>query len=91
MTNEKQKKENTTDELLRDFLIVQLGLAGLAQNQIREIVGGDMHRVNRIAKHFKKINQLLQKKTNTQVEIAKNLHIVTASVVKILENIKKEK
>ncbi len=55
MANEKQKKEQTTDDLLRDLLIVQLGLAGLAQHQIREIVGVDIHRVNRIVKHFKKI------------------------------------
>ncbi|MDO8639704.1 MAG: hypothetical protein ABR875_01040 [Minisyncoccia bacterium] len=57
MANEKQKKEQTTDDLLRDLLIVQLGLAGLAQHQIREIVGVDIHRVNRIVKHFKKINK----------------------------------
>ena len=57
MANEKQKKEQTTDDLLRDLLIVQLGLAGLAQHQIRKIVGVDIHRVNRIVKHFKKINR----------------------------------
>lgn len=55
MANEKQKKEQTTDDLLRDLLIVQLGLAGLTQHQIREIVGVDIHRVNRIVKHFKKV------------------------------------
>ena len=57
MANEKQKKEQTTDDLLRDLLIVQLGLAGLTQHQIREIVGVDIHRVNRIVKHFKKISK----------------------------------
>jgi hypothetical protein len=57
MANEKQRKEQTTDDLLRDLLIVQLGLAGLAQHQIREIVGVDIHRVNRIVKHFKKIGK----------------------------------
>jgi len=57
MTSEKQKKEQTTDDLLRDLLIVQLGLAGLTQHQIREIVGVDIHRVNRIVKHFKKISK----------------------------------
>jgi len=57
MANEKQRKEQTTDDLLRDLLIVQLGLAGLTQHQIREIVGVDIHRVNRIVKHFKKINK----------------------------------
>ncbi len=57
MANEKQKREQTTEELLRDLLIVQLGLAGLTQHQIREIVGVDIHRVNRIVKHFKKIGK----------------------------------
>jgi len=57
MANEKQKKDQTTADLLRDLLIVQLGLAGLTQHQIREIVGVDIHRVNRIVKHFKKINK----------------------------------
>lgn len=47
-------KEQTTDDLLRDLIIIQLGLAGLSQLQIREIVGVDMHRVSRILKHFKK-------------------------------------
>lgn len=53
MAEDKQKKGDTTNELLRDLLIVQLGLAGLTQHQIREIVGVDIHRVNRIMKHFK--------------------------------------
>ena len=57
MAKDNSKKENTTDELLRDLLIVQLGLAGLTQHQIREIVGVDIHRVNRIVKHFKKISK----------------------------------
>ena len=57
MANKKQKNEQTTEELLRDLLIVQLGLAGLTQHQIREIVGVDIHRVNRIVKHFKKISK----------------------------------
>jgi predicted XRE-type DNA-binding protein len=47
-------KEQTTDDLLRDLIIIQLGLANLSQAQIREIVGVDMHRVSRILKHFKK-------------------------------------
>ena len=57
MANENQKKEQTTEDLLRELLIVQLGLAGLTQHQIREIVGVDIHRVNRIVKHFKKITK----------------------------------
>lgn len=57
MAAEKQKKEQTSEDILRDLLIVQLGLAGLTQHQIREIVGVDIHRVNRILKHFKKIKK----------------------------------
>ena len=53
MQRKKQKGE-TVEDLLRDLMIVQLGLAGLSQHQIREIVGVDMHRVSRILKHFKK-------------------------------------
>jgi hypothetical protein len=50
----KNRPRNTADELLQDILIAQLGLAGLTQHQIREIVGVDIHRVNRIVKYFKK-------------------------------------
>jgi hypothetical protein len=54
MPKEKRGKENATDDLLRDLLIIQLGVAGLTQHQIREIVGVDIHRVNRILKYLKK-------------------------------------
>ena len=57
MANQKRRKEQTTDDILRDLLIVQLGLAGLTQHQIREIVGVDITRVNRIMKHFKKVEK----------------------------------
>jgi len=57
MRRDKPKKGVATEELLRDLLIVQLGLAGLTQLQIREIVGVDIHRVNRIVKHLKKVNK----------------------------------
>ena len=39
--------------LLKDLMIVQLGLAGVQQRAIRSIVGCDMNRVSRIVKHFK--------------------------------------
>ena len=39
-----------TAELLRDLIIIQLGLAGVAQKEIRNIVGVDMNRINRICK-----------------------------------------
>ncbi len=54
MANDKQKTEQLSLDLLRDLLITQLGLAGLTQHEIREIVGVDIHRVNRIVKHLKK-------------------------------------
>lgn len=48
------KRSETAEELLQDLLITQLGLAGVAQQQIREIVGVDMHRVSRIVKYLRK-------------------------------------
>lgn len=58
MSKEKDKKEPAIiEDLLQDQLIVQLALAGLTQHQIREIVGVDINRVNRIVKYFKKINK----------------------------------
>lgn len=53
----KQQKKPTTEEILRDMLIVQLGLAGLPQDQIREIVGVDMFRVNRIVKRLRNLRR----------------------------------
>lgn len=57
MTENKQQKTGSVEELLRDQLIVQLAQAGLTQHQIREVVGGDIHRVNRIAKYIKKTSK----------------------------------
>jgi hypothetical protein len=57
MRRDKQKNGVATEELLRDLLIVQLGLAGVTQRHIREIVGVDIHRVNRVVKHLKKIDK----------------------------------
>ena len=54
MPKTKQKKTETTEDLLRDLMIIQLGLAGLSQHEVRDIVGVDMHRVSRILKHLKK-------------------------------------
>jgi hypothetical protein len=45
---------NDATELLKDILIVQLGLAGVKQQTIRTIVGCNIVRVNRIVKHLKK-------------------------------------
>lgn len=37
-------------ELIRTLTIVQLGLAGIGQSQIRQIVGGRMDQINSIVK-----------------------------------------
>jgi hypothetical protein len=54
MKKKRTKKSESVEDLLRDLMIVQLGLAGLSQHQIREIVGVDIYRVGRILKHVKK-------------------------------------
>lgn len=64
MAKEKQKKEQTTKDILQDLLIIQLALAGLTQRQIREIVGIDMRRVTRIVKHLNNT----KKATNAESE-----------------------
>ena len=53
---QRQRSGGATDEsveVLKDLLIVQLGLAGVPQTQIRTIVGCGMNRVNRIVKHLR--------------------------------------
>jgi len=56
-----RKKAATTDEeiaeLLRDLLIVQLGLAKVAQNDIRKILSCSIGRVNDILKHLPKASR----------------------------------
>ena len=54
MVSNNRKKEQTTNDLLRDLLIIQLGLAGLTQHQIRELAEVDIHRVNKIVKYLRK-------------------------------------
>ena len=49
-----REKQGSTEDLLRDMMIVQLLLAGIGQHQIRQIVGVDIHRVSRIGKLMKK-------------------------------------
>jgi hypothetical protein len=53
-----RKKERTqadaTAELLRDLLIVALAKSDVPQLEIRKIVGCDIHKVSRIAKHIRK-------------------------------------
>jgi hypothetical protein len=41
-------------DLLRDLLITSLATAGVAQQEIRKIIGCDINRVSRIAKHIER-------------------------------------
>jgi hypothetical protein len=52
------KEKQSVEELLKDFMIVQLLIAGIGQHQIRQIVGVDIHRVSRIAKLMKKPKEI---------------------------------
>lgn len=51
--NTTPRREADTSEILKDLLIVQLGVAGVRNHDIRTIVGCDMNRVTRIVKHLK--------------------------------------
>lgn len=48
------KQTPKAEDILRDMFIAQLGLAGVPQGQIRQIVGVDIVRVNRIVKLLRK-------------------------------------
>ena len=52
-----QQNPSDTSEILKDMLITQLGLAGVPQQKIRQIVGCSINRVNRIVKHLKSIRR----------------------------------
>lgn len=56
MTKKIQKNSDNDKciELLQDLLILELGKEKISQHEIRNIVGVDIHRVNRILKHLKK-------------------------------------
>jgi len=54
VAGKKPIKETAVDDLLRDLIIIQLGIAGVTQKDIRDIVGVDIHRVNRIVKTLRK-------------------------------------
>jgi hypothetical protein len=55
---EKKKQIDPTTELVRNLLITQLGLAGVAQQEIRKIAGCDMKRVTRIVKPINKAKKV---------------------------------
>lgn len=50
----KELSHERTPDLLRDLIIVQLGLAKVGQKEIREIVGGGINHINRIVKLLRK-------------------------------------
>lgn len=51
---QRRKSNDPTADLIRKLMIVQMGLAGVGQRGIREVVGGSIGDVNRIVKHLKK-------------------------------------
>ena len=53
----KKSEEATVLSTLQDLLIFQMASAGVPQAQIREAVGVNMNRVNRIAKLAKTSNK----------------------------------
>lgn len=53
MLRKPKSGEADAAEILKDILIVQLGIAGVPQQNIRAIVGCDINRVSRIVRHLK--------------------------------------
>ena len=62
MAKSKPKRSDDTTELIRTMIIVQLGLAGVPQQNIRSIAGCDMNRVSDILKELKPKSQKNKKK-----------------------------
>jgi hypothetical protein len=52
-TRASPKSKDDQIEILKSLLIVQLGVAGVPQKAIRQIVGCDMNHVSRILKYVK--------------------------------------
>lgn len=55
--NKQLASEEEAVELLRNILIVQLGIAKVPQNEIRKIAGCSINRVNDLLKHMPKSNR----------------------------------
>lgn len=53
MAKKRRRERNDVQGLLTDLLITQLGVAGVPQQAIRQILGCDINRVSRILKHLK--------------------------------------
>jgi hypothetical protein len=54
MSKTSNSQITVTEQLLRKLIIIQLGLAGVGQREIRTIVGGSMNDINAIAKLLRK-------------------------------------
>lgn len=54
MSDKYLQAQEQTNKLLRDLIIIQLGLAGVGQQKIRTIVKGDMNDINRLIKLIRK-------------------------------------
>jgi len=52
--SEQNMDSKRVEVLLKDLIIIQLAIAGIGQKEIREIVGGDIVRVNKIVKHVRR-------------------------------------
>jgi hypothetical protein len=50
----KKPTSDTEIDLLRTLVIIQLGLAGVPQRKIRQIVGGDLNKVTNVLRHLPK-------------------------------------
>jgi hypothetical protein len=57
MPRHKQRAPDDVANLLKDLLITQLSVAGVPQLTIRTIVGCEIGRVNRIAKHINAVKK----------------------------------
>ncbi len=55
--NKKLAPEDEMVELLRNILIVQLGIAKVPQSEIRKIAGRSINRVNDLLKHIPRSNR----------------------------------
>ena len=51
---DQDKSLRRVEDLLKDLIIVQLAIAGVGQKEIRQVVGGDIVRVNKIVKRVRK-------------------------------------
>lgn len=61
-----QEEQAEVADILKDILITQLGIAGVPQKNIRQIVGCDINHVNRIVKHIKSAKKKEQPSLKTE-------------------------